>query len=80
MANTGSGNSQAKQIGSGDLGSFHLGNNDQLGISIIIAPFTGTNYLTWTTSIQIFLGAKDKLGFIDGSIKKPDEGSSDFSK
>lgn len=44
------------------------------------APFTGTNYLTWSTSIQISLGAKDKLEFIDGSINNPDEDSADFPK
>lgn len=80
MVNSRSGNSQEKQVGSGDAGSFHLGNNNQFGISIIKAPFTGTNYLTWSTSIHISLEAKDKLGFIDESIKKPNEGSSEFLK
>lgn len=78
MANTGSENTQAKQSSSGDMGFFHLENNDQPGISIVTAPFTGTNYLTWSTSIQISLGAKDKLVFIDGSIEKSEEVSSDF--
>lgn len=79
MANTGNGGSQSKHV-SNDAGPCHLGNNDQLGISIVTAPFTRSNYLTWRTSIQISLGGKDKLGFIDGSIKKPDDDSAELPK
>lgn len=80
MADTGSGDSQTRSVGSMDTGSFQLGNNDQPRITILTAPFTGTNYLMWSTVIQISLKAKDKLGFIEGSITKPTESSSEFSK
>lgn len=80
MTTTESRTLQDKRIATTDAGFFHLGNNDQPRVSIVTAPFTGVNYLTWSTSIQISLGAKDKLGFIDGSIKRPDESSADFPK
>lgn len=41
---------------------------------------TGSNYPTWSTAIQISLGAKDKLGFIDGTIRKPSEDSIEYQK
>lgn len=58
----------------------HINLEITTNISIITASFTGTNYLTWSTSIQISLRAKDKLGFINGSIKKPDINSTELPK
>lgn len=37
-------------------------------IQSIVTTFIGSNYLTWSSSIHISLGAKDRLGFIDGTI------------
>ncbi|XP_020549768.1 uncharacterized protein LOC110012027 [Sesamum indicum] len=45
--------------------------NDQPGMNFVSAPLNGNNYLSWARSIKIALGAKHKLGFIDGSNKKP---------
>lgn len=63
-----------------DVSPFHLSNNYHPGIAIVTAPLTGNNYLTWSTSIQIPLGAKDKLGFIDDTIERTSEPSSEFQK
>ncbi|XP_020552460.1 uncharacterized protein LOC110012589 [Sesamum indicum] len=48
--------------------------NNQPGMNLVSAPLNGNNYLTWARSIKIALGAKEKLGFIDGTYQKPTEG------
>lgn len=41
--------------------------------SLVVTPkFNGTNYLAWSRSMQRALGAKCKLGFINGEILVPD--------
>ncbi|KAL2249819.1 UNVERIFIED_CONTAM: hypothetical protein Sindi_2455600, partial [Sesamum indicum] len=47
--------------------------NDQPRMNFVSAPLNGNNYLSWARSIKIALGAKQKLGFIDGSYQKPTE-------
>lgn len=32
----------------------------------------GTNFLYWNKSVEIMLGAKSKLGFVDGTYEKPE--------
>lgn len=44
----------------------HLQNSDHPGMSLTTSLLTGSNYLTWSRSTKIALGAKTKLGFIDG--------------
>lgn len=56
----------------------HLQNSDHLGMILVTALLTGTNYNSWSRSIRIALGAKSKLGFIDGSCPKPNEFSNDI--
>ncbi|KAL2228986.1 UNVERIFIED_CONTAM: hypothetical protein Sindi_1878300, partial [Sesamum indicum] len=48
--------------------------NDNLGIALVSAPLDGRNYLSWARSIEIALGARQKLGYIDGTYEKPTEG------
>ncbi|PKI65410.1 hypothetical protein CRG98_014149 [Punica granatum] len=48
--------------------------SDGLGIRIIACTLNGENYLTWSRLMTNALRAKNKLGFIDGSIRKPAEG------
>ncbi|KAL2252504.1 UNVERIFIED_CONTAM: hypothetical protein Sindi_0045100 [Sesamum indicum] len=38
---------------------------------LVSAPLDGNNYLTWARSIKIAIGAKQKLGYIDGTYQKP---------
>lgn len=83
MASTGGTNSQGEhrsQIGVTDAGPFHLENNDHLGIAIVTAPFTENNFMTSSIAIQILLGAKDKLGFINDTIEKLKEDNAEFFK
>lgn len=53
----------------------HLQNSDHPGMILVSHPLTGTNYLSWKKSMMIALGAKSKLGFVDGKIIQPEEDS-----
>lgn len=52
---------------------FLLQNSDHPGMSLTTSLLSGNNYLTWSRSIKIALGAKTKLGFVDGRCVKPEE-------
>lgn len=47
----------------------HLQGSDHLVKILMSSPLTGTNYRSWCRAIQIALGAKNKLGFIDGRVQ-----------
>ena len=38
---------------------------------LVFAPLTGSNFLSWGRSVKIALGAKTKLGHIDGTLPSP---------
>ncbi|KAK1390070.1 hypothetical protein POM88_018248 [Heracleum sosnowskyi] len=50
--------------------------NSQLGQII----FNGSNYVNWSRSVKLALGAKNKIGFIDGSLSRPTDDSVDLQK
>lgn len=54
--------------------SYDLHSNDNPGS--VITQLRGENYDEWARAIKISLRARRKWGFIDGTIKKPEEGSS----
>ncbi|KAI3511071.1 hypothetical protein L1887_18215 [Cichorium endivia] len=39
---------------------------------------TDTNYIDWSQEMEKFLFAKNKFEFVDGTIKKPEKGSSEY--
>ena len=49
-----------------------LHNSDHLGMTLVSVPLIGSNYLSWSRSVKIALGAKMKLSFIDGSATPPE--------
>lgn len=51
---------------------------DHPGMNLTTSLLTGNNYLTWSRSVKIALGAKTKLGFIDGKCKQPEEKESRY--
>lgn len=53
-----------------------LQNSDNPGMILVTSVLTGRNYLSWSRSIIIALGAMMKLGFIDGRCDKPTENAS----
>lgn len=57
-----------------------LTNFDASGASLTGVPFDGGNFIAWSRQITMVLGAKLKLGFIDGTLPRIDEGSTDFAQ
>ncbi|GJW10977.1 hypothetical protein Tco_1576804 [Tanacetum coccineum] len=49
----------------------YLASFDHPGMMLTNTPFNGGNFLGWSRTIKMALGAKLKLGFIDGSSPKP---------
>jgi hypothetical protein len=50
---------------------FYLHHGDSPGTLLVSQPLVGNNYHTWKRSMSMALSAKNKLGFIDGSLQKP---------
>ncbi|GJR86055.1 retrovirus-related pol polyprotein from transposon TNT 1-94 [Tanacetum coccineum] len=72
----GSGNSGDNQTFESNMQSMvndplHLASFDHHGMMLTNTPFNGGNFLGWSRTIKMVLGAKLKLGFIDGSLPKP---------
>ena len=49
----------------------HIASSDHPGNALTNTPFNGSNFLGWSRNVKMALGAKLKLGFIDGSCPKP---------
>ncbi|KAF7800953.1 uncharacterized protein G2W53_044551 [Senna tora] len=49
-----------------------LQNSDQPGMALVSSHLNGSNYLSWSLAVRTALEAKYKLGFVDGSIKTPE--------
>lgn len=52
---------------------------DNPSLTLVSQLLTGDNYASWSRPMTIALSAKSKIGFIDGSIAKPDEANSHLS-
>ena len=57
---------------------YFLHSSDHPGAILVSNVLTGDNYSTWKRSMKMVLNAKNKLGFIDGSIQKPSSTSQDL--
>jgi hypothetical protein len=57
---------------------YYLGPSDNPGTPLVATTLKGENHRNWARSMRTALRAKSKLGFIDGSIKKPAKTSPDF--
>ena len=51
---------------------YFLSNSDNPGVSLVVQHLTEENYSTWSRAVLIALDAKTKLGFIDGTLPKPE--------
>ena len=54
---------------------YYLNNGDHPGIRIVPDPLTGDNYQSWRRSMTTALSAKNKLGFVNGTILQPSDES-----
>ncbi|GAV72661.1 LOW QUALITY PROTEIN: UBN2_3 domain-containing protein, partial [Cephalotus follicularis] len=57
---------------------YYLHTSDQPGNFLVSQPLNGDNYPTWSRAFTMAIQAKNKLGFIDGNLKKPAANSPDF--
>ncbi|KAF7814212.1 uncharacterized protein G2W53_028181 [Senna tora] len=53
--------------------SYGLHSSDQPGVSLVNVMLDGRNYLSWSIAVRTALEAKKKVGFIDGTIKAPED-------
>lgn len=51
---------------------FFLHHSDNPGLILVSQHLTGDNYPSWSRAMTIALSVKNKLGFINGSLLKPD--------
>ena len=51
---------------------YYLHGSEQPGQSLVTEKLTTSNYTDWSRAIHNALGAKNKVGFIDGSIEEPE--------
>ncbi|GJT48729.1 sulfotransferase 16 [Tanacetum coccineum] len=49
----------------------YIASSDHPGMVLTNTPFNGTNFHGWSRIVKMALGAKLKLGFIDGSCNRP---------
>nr|CAD1820262.1 unnamed protein product [Ananas comosus var. bracteatus] len=56
---------------------FFLNPSDSPGNTLVLCLLNGDNYATWARAMTNALRAKNKYGFVDGTIKKPEETSPD---
>ena len=57
---------------------YALASNDNPGTVITHVVLKGPNYEEWAKGFRVSLGAKWKLGFINGTVPRPEEGSADL--
>ena len=50
---------------------YFLHSGDHPGIALVSHPLAGSNYNAWSRAMWMALNAKNKLGFVDGSIPQP---------
>ncbi|KAM1627395.1 hypothetical protein ACFX1R_017067 [Malus domestica] len=60
---------------------FFIHHSDHPAMVLVSKLLNGDNYSTWCRSVKLSLSAKNKLGFVDGTLEAPDEKTkpNDFS-
>ncbi|KAK9668788.1 hypothetical protein RND81_13G086700 [Saponaria officinalis] len=59
---------------------YFISNGDNLANQLVSKPFNGGNFLNWNRGVKRSLAAKNKIGFITGSLAKPGDSSPDYQK
>ncbi|PWA58139.1 hypothetical protein CTI12_AA401880 [Artemisia annua] len=58
----------------------YIASSDHPGMTLTNTSFNGNNFHGWSRNVKMALGAKLKLGFIDGSCPKPPIGDVDLQR
>ncbi|KAL4379256.1 hypothetical protein GQ457_02G035690 [Hibiscus cannabinus] len=61
-----------------DSNPYYLHQSDSLGMVLVSQPLVNDNYNSWKRSMVMALSAKNKLGFVDGSISAPPSTNTDL--
>ena len=56
----------------------YLAASDNPSTVLVSKVFDGNGFASWKRSMTLALSAKNKMGFVDGSIERPDETSNLF--
>ncbi|XP_070667434.1 uncharacterized protein [Malus domestica] len=67
------GDSKSVEASNDPSSPFYNHYSDNPGMHLVSTLLTGNNYSTWSRSMCIALSAKNKFGFVDGSVKKPSD-------
>jgi len=59
---------------------YYLHPSEGPGVLITVEVFDGNNYDLWEKAVRTALKAKNKLGFIDGTLSKPEVKEGDFTE
>lgn len=62
---------KAVKVFENETDPFHLHFSNHPGVSLVTKALNGDNYASWSRFMSIALSAKNKTGFVDGSIGKP---------
>ena len=54
---------------------YYLHPSDNSSLILVPEPLTGDNFHSWFRSMNMALTIKNKLGFVDGSIREPEMNS-----
>nr|XP_017256544.1 PREDICTED: uncharacterized protein LOC108226104 [Daucus carota subsp. sativus] len=57
---------------------YYIHPSDSASLQLASVKFNGTGFTSWERSMILSLSHKNKIGFVDGSIPKPDATSPDF--
>ena len=52
---------------------YFLNQADGPSLVLVSQPFNGDNYNSWSRAMVVALSVKNKLGFVDGSLPRPDD-------
>ncbi|KAJ8630527.1 hypothetical protein MRB53_023850 [Persea americana] len=58
---------------------FYLHHPDNPGTTLVSHSLNGDNYPTWSRAMRTALTAKNKFGFVDGTLSQPEDSSSTLS-
>ncbi|KAL0366819.1 UNVERIFIED_CONTAM: hypothetical protein Sradi_3572000, partial [Sesamum radiatum] len=64
----------------GAQAAIRLHASDHPMIALVSVPLNGINYLSWSKSVKIALGAKMKLSVFNGRSERPHEDFKDFEQ